>query len=157
MKLRCLSIGKSSPRFIDDAVKEYSSRMGKYVSFDWVLLTPVKNATRLPAAELKKREGQAMLKTLHPKDFVIILDEKGKSYTSREFAAYLEQLTHRSIKQVVFVIGGAYGFSQEMYERANAKLCLSDMTFSHQLIRVIFAEQLFRAYSIINNDPYHND
>ncbi len=157
MKILCLSIGKSHPEFVSSAVDNYHQRMRKYVDCQWRLLATVKNASKLPPQELKKKEADAFLKVIDSRDHVILLDEKGKSYHSRQFADQLQKFANLSIKRLVFVIGGAYGFGDQCYERADQKIRLSDMTFSHQIIRILFMEQLYRAYTIIHGDPYHND
>ncbi len=107
--------------------------------------------------KVKDKEGELILKKIIPGDYVILLDDKGKEFTSTQFAAYLEGLFNQSLKNICFVAGGAYGFSDELYKRANAKLSLSKMTFSHQIVRAIFSEQLYRAFTIINNEPYHHE
>ena len=107
--------------------------------------------------KVKDKEGELILKKIIPGDYVILLDDKGKEFTSTQFAAYLEGLFNQSLKNICFVAGGAYGFSDELYKRANAKLSLSKMTISHQIVRDIFSEQLYRAFTIINNEPYHHE
>ncbi len=104
----------------------------------------------------KQKEGELILKKILPGDFVILLDDKGKEHTSPQFAAYIENLFNQSLKNICFIVGGAYGFSDEVYQRANAKVSLSKMTFSHQIVRPLFLEQLYRAFTIINNEPYHH-
>ncbi len=108
-------------------------------------------------SKMKEKEGEAILKKINPGDYLILLDDKGKEFSSTQFASYLEGLFNQSLKNIVFVVGGAYGFSEAVYKRANAKLSLSKMTFSHQIIRVIFYEQLYRAFTIINKEPYHHE
>lgn len=155
MKITLLQIGKTHFKFVDTGFDEFEKRLKHYCKFNHIVLElPARLKT--PDIELaKKNEGQIILKQLNPTDFVILLDENGLTYNSVAFANTLQKLflQHASI---VFVIGGAYGFSNEVYQRGNAKLSLSEMTFSHQLIRLIFIEQLYRAFTIIKGEPYHH-
>ena len=131
-------------------------RLKHYTKFEQITLELPSKMRSADGALVKKSEGELLLKKLVPTDYLILLDEKGATYTSREFAATLQKLSNTQAS-CVFVIGGAFGFSEQVYERANAKLSLSKMTFSHQLIRLIFIEQLYRAFTIIKGEPYHND
>ena len=156
MKCELWWIGKTNADYLKDGISVYEKRLSKYTSFEIKEIADQKNAKHLSSNELKKKEGNSILKRLQPKDYVILLDEKGKSYISVQFAKYIEKLQNASYQKVIFIIGGAYGFSEEMYQRAQAKMALSPMTFSHQMVRMIFAEQLYRAFSINNNEPYHH-
>lgn len=157
MKIECWMIGKTSFAYIGEGMDIYQKRMKKYISFDKLILPDVKNAKNMNAELLKQKEGEAILKKLQKEDFLILLDEKGKIFSSRQFAAFLNKTIQRSNKKAVFLIGGAFGFSEAVYQRANAKLSLSAMTFSHQMIRVFLIEQIYRGFTILNNEPYHND
>jgi 23S rRNA (pseudouridine1915-N3)-methyltransferase len=156
MKIKLIVVGKTKQDFVADGCVVYSRRIANYLSFEEVTVPVLKNTKNLNASEFREREGSQILKMIQPQDFTILLDEKGKSLTSEAFAGYLQQRMLTGIKTLNFVIGGAYGFSNEVYDAANAKISLSAMTFSHQLIRVIFMEQLYRAMTILNNEPYHN-
>ncbi len=156
MKITLIQFGKTHFRFVEDGFTMYADRLKHYTKFSH---TQIELPTRLKSADpdsIKKFEAELLLKKVLPNDFLILLDERGKEYHSIGFAAYLEKL---SIQQasVVFVIGGAFGFHHDIYERANAKVSLSTMTYSHQLIRLIFMEQLYRAYTIMRNEPYHHE
>lgn len=156
MKIKLIQIGKTHFSFVDEGVKLFENRLKHYCKFEQAVLELPAKYRSAEASAVKKMEGELLLKQFLPADYVILLDEKGQVYDSRKFAAFIEktQMHHASI---VFVIGGAFGFSDEVYVRANSKLSLSAMTFSHQLIRLIFLEQLYRAYTIIKGEPYHND
>jgi len=146
--------GKSKYSFIEEGTRLFADRIKHYTRFESIVLTP-KYKSREPL-KVKQVEGDALLKKLKKSDFVVLLDENGKTYTSRRYAAQLGkwQMTHPS---VVFVIGGAFGFSQDLLQRSNTKLSLSDMTYSHQLIKLVFLEQLYRAFTILKGESYHND
>ncbi len=136
----------------------YNKRiLGFLPSYDWVVLPAIKNAKSLSEDQIKQKEADLLLKKLDPSDFVLLLDEHGKTYTSLAFAERLEGLLQMPHKRIIFVVGGAYGFDERIYDRANGKISLSEMTFSHQIIRVIWAEQLYRAFSILHNQPYHHE
>lgn len=148
-------VGKTNEKYFIDAISEYEKRIKRFIPFKIITIPDSKGIKS--ADVLKGSEGELILKSVKDEDYVVLLDEKGKSFTSVKFAAYVERLLCRSDKRIVFVIGGAYGFSQPVYERADDKISLSEMTFSHQLVRVVFTEQLYRAFTIINNQPYHHE
>ena len=131
-------------------------RIKRYSPFEMKVIPNLKNTKNLSVAEIKAKEGALLLKQFSAQDFVILLDEGGRQYPSIAFANYWQSVLNRTSGQVKFVCGGAYGFSEEVYQRANSKLSLSPMTFSHQLVRLVFVEQLYRAFSILNNEPYHH-
>jgi len=158
MKITLIQIGKTVNPCLKDLIDIYNLRIKNYISFQLIEISDIKkNKSSKDIDYLKNKEGQEVIKKLTNADFVVLLDEKGKEFTSREFAGYLQKKMNAGTKNLVFIIGGAYGFSEELYQKANDKIALSKMTFSHQLIRLIFAEQLYRAMTIINNHPYHND
>jgi 23S rRNA (pseudouridine1915-N3)-methyltransferase len=157
MKIKLLQIGKTNERYLQQGIEEYEKRIKAFVPFVQEVLPHLKNASSLNANEVKEREGQMIIAKLKPDDYLILLDERGKEMNSREFAGFMQKNMNAGMKQVVFLVGGAFGFSDEVYLRANQKLSLSKMTYSHQLIRLIFTEQLYRSFTIINNHPYHND
>lgn len=157
MRIRTLSIGKTNTEFVKVGINEYNKRIGRYIKYEWEELPDVKNAARLPKSNLKTEEGKLILKRLETGERLILLDEGGKKYSSVQFAKWLEQCVNLQAKDICFVIGGAYGFSDEVYERAEGKISLSAMTFNHQIIRLIFTEQLYRAFTIIRGEPYHHE
>lgn len=157
MKIALIVIGKTDAAYFEAALKEYTGRLAHYLPFELVVIPDIKNARNLSEPQQKEKEGELLLKYLQPADYVVLLDEKGKEFTSVEFAGYLEKKMHTVGKRLVFVIGGPYGFPEAVYRIAAERISLSKMTFSHQMIRVIFAEQLYRALTILNNEPYHHE
>jgi 23S rRNA (pseudouridine1915-N3)-methyltransferase len=156
MKIELWAIGKTDTVYIKEGIALYEKRLKHYVSFDLVILPDVKNPP-LSADALKIKEGDIISGKLLKDDVLILLDERGKMYGSMEFADFIEQKQNQSTKRLIFLIGGAYGFSEAVYSRANAQLSLSKMTFSHQMIRLFFVEQLYRAFTIIKGEKYHNE
>ena len=156
MKVTLLCVGKTDVPWVRDGLDLYASRLGHYVPFAAVELPALKNAGSLTREQVKEREGEMVLRALKPSDRVILRDERGKEYRSVEFAAKLEAMMQGG-RDLVFVIGGAYGFSKAVYARADEKMSLSKMTFSHQMVRTIFAEQLYRAFTILKGEPYHHE
>ena len=157
MKILVLAIGKTDEQWVQDALLKYSKRLQYYLPFEFEVITDLKNTKNLSEAQQKEREGALILKKLSPTDKVILLDEKGKEYRSVEFAKHLQQQMNSGVKRLIFIIGGPYGFSPELYAKAQGKLALSKMTFSHQMIRPYFVEQLYRAITILKNEPYHHE
>lgn len=157
MKLILLVVGKTDRDWVKEGLEVYISRLKHYVPFELVEIPELKNVSALSRDQIKSREGELILKMLKPADEVILLDEKGKEYRSLEFSKFIEDKIARTAGSLVFVIGGAYGFSGEVYARASSKISLSQMTFSHQIVRTIFAEQLYRAFTIMRGEPYHHE
>lgn len=157
MKIALVVIGKTDARYFVDAIGEYRNRLVHYIPFEMEVIPDIKNVKNLSESQQKEKEGELILKTLQPGDYLVLLDEKGKEFTSLQFAAYLEKKMHNIPKRIVFVIGGPYGFSESVYKAASEKISLSKMTFSHQMIRLIFIEQLYRAMTILNHEPYHHE
>jgi 23S rRNA (pseudouridine1915-N3)-methyltransferase len=157
MKIILLSVGKTDENSIAQLIEMYQKRVNFYIPFETETVPDIKNTKKLSEKEQKKQEGQSLIKALQPTDYVVLLDDKGKHFSSVEFAQFMEKKTHSVPKRLVFVVGGPYGFSEEMYGRANEKLSLSKMTFTHQMVRLVFAEQLYRAMTILNNEPYHHE
>lgn len=157
MNIDLMVIGHTDMAEIERLVGLYTKRIGFYTRFSLVELPDVKNAGHMTTEKRKALEGESILHNLNPSDHVILLDEHGNEYTSREFAAWIEKRAVAGVRRLVFVTGGPFGFSPEVYGRADGKISLSKMTFSHQIVRAIFAEQLYRALTIIKGDPYHND
>ena len=156
MKIELWVIGKTAFKYLDEGVGVYEKRLRHYTSFDLVVIADVKNPP-LSTEQLKMKEGDLILNRLTKDDFLVLLDESGKSWTSVEFSQFIEKQQLTSTKRLVFQIGGAYGFSQAVYDRAHLKLSLSKMTFSHQMIRLFFTEQLYRAFTILKGEKYHNE
>ncbi len=156
MRILLLTMGKTDIRWVAEGLEMYASRLVHYVPFSVKELPELKGAGSLRPEQIKQKEGEALLKAIKPADTVILLDERGEEFTSKQFAERMGKYLQAG-KDVVFVVGGAYGFSPSMYERAQAKLSLSKMTCSHQLVRTVFAEQLYRAFTILKGEPYHNE
>ena len=157
MKITLLTVGKTDVRWVREGLDLYVSRLRHYVPFALTEIPELKNVSALTQDQIKEREGELILAALRPADEVILLDERGRQYRSVEFARFLEDRMTRGGRDLVFVVGGAYGFSQKVYDRAGSRISLSDMTFSHQMVRTIFAEQLYRAFTILRGEPYHHE
>ncbi|MBO4818462.1 MAG: 23S rRNA (pseudouridine(1915)-N(3))-methyltransferase RlmH [Bacteroidales bacterium] len=157
MKITLLTVGKTDVKWVKEGLDLYVSRLSHYVQFSLVEIPELKNVSSFSQAQIKEKEGDLILAAIRPSDEVILLDEHGKEFRSVEFARFLEERMARSGRDMVFVIGGAYGFSQKVYERSDRKMSLSAMTFSHQMVRTIFAEQLYRAFTIMRGEPYHHE
>ena len=157
MKIKLIVVGKTNAEYLLGGEREYEKRLKHYTKFEEIIVPEIKQAGKLSENELKKKEGQLILGKLENSDHVILLDDKGKSYSSLQFSEFLQQKMNCGLKSLVFVIGGAYGFSEEVYQRANYKLSLSKMTFSHQMVRLIFKEQLYRGFSILRGEKYHHE
>ena len=157
MKITLLTVGKTDVKWVKEGLDLYVSRLVHYVPFQVREIPELKNVSALSREQVKAREGALVLKALRPTDEVVLLDEGGREFRSTDFAGWLEERVSRGTRDLVFVIGGAYGFSPEVYSRADSKLSLSKMTFSHQMVRTIFAEQLYRAFTILRGEPYHHE
>ena len=157
MKVALILVGKTVNKHFVELIDEYAGRVKHYIGFDMVTIPELKNTKNLSVELQKQQEGALILKQLQAGDCVVLLDEHGKEFRSMEFAKYMEQKMQTVSKRLVFVIGGAYGFSPDVYAQANEKLSLSKMTFSHQMIRMIFVEQLYRAMTIMKGEPYHHE
>ena len=157
MKIVLLTIGKTNERYLVDGIQHYQNRLKHYMPFEIIEIPNVKKAKNLSKTELKKKEGLLITQYIQSTDYVILLDDKGKTSSSLEFAQKLESWLNSGKKRLLFVVGGAYGFSDEIYSKASRKCSLSKMTFSHQMVRLFFAEQLYRAFTILKNEPYHHE
>ncbi|MDE6651508.1 MAG: 23S rRNA (pseudouridine(1915)-N(3))-methyltransferase RlmH [Paramuribaculum sp.] len=157
MKIVLLTVGKTSSKYCNTGIEMYLERLKHYTSAELVYLPDLKSTSSLSIDQQKQKEGQLILNYFTQGDKVVLLDERGDSLTSRKFADSIERAALAGVKRVVYVVGGAYGFSQEVYERADAKLSLSAMTFPHDLVRLIFIEQLYRAMTILKGEKYHHD
>lgn len=156
MQIRLIAVGKTDHAAIQTLLEEYSKRLGFYIKFEMEIIPDLKNSKNLSEASQKEKEGELILKKVQSSDELMLLDEQGKQYSSVDFSDYLQKKMNAGLKQLIFVIGGPYGFSAEVYQRANGKISLSKMTFSHQMVRVFFVEQLYRAFTILKNEPYHH-
>ena len=157
MKIKLLVIGKTDSKHLDALIDMYQKRLQHYISFQLEIIPDLKNSKNLSEEQQKEKEGELILSKLSATDQLILLDEKGKEFSSKDFAHYLQKKMNSGIKQLVFVIGGPYGFSQRVYEQAMGKVSFSKMTFSHQMIRLFVVEQLYRGCTILRNEPYHHE
>lgn len=157
MNIELIVVGKTDMKEVETLVQMYTKRLNHYVRFAITTIADVRNTKKLSEAEQKRLEGEAILRLLTDSDFVMLLDEHGAELRSIEFADLIQRRMSAGIKRLIFVIGGPYGFSDAVYSRANSKLSLSKMTFSHQIVRAIFTEQLYRAFTILKNEPYHHE
>ncbi|PKR80317.1 23S rRNA (pseudouridine(1915)-N(3))-methyltransferase RlmH [Brumimicrobium salinarum] len=156
MKSKLIYVGKTGKSFLKEGEKEYFKRLNRYIPFEIIEINDVKNAKKRSEEEIKQIEGEQILKKLKGNDFLILLDEKGKEFTSINFSKYIQKQFNAGHQNLTFVIGGPYGFSNEVYKRANDNIALSKLTFSHQMIRMFFLEQMYRAMTILKNEPYHH-
>jgi len=156
MTIKLLTIGKTDHKELQSLINEYTRRLGFYINFSLDIIPDIKNSKNLSEARQKEKEGDLILGKLKTTDVLILLDENGKQYDSVDFSNYLQKHMNSGIKQLVFAIGGPYGFSEAVYQKANGKVSLSKMTFSHQMIRLFVIEQLYRGFTILKNEPYHH-
>ena len=156
MTIKLIAIGKTDSKELQSLISNYSSRLQHYVKFELIIIPDVKNSKNLSESEQKRKEGEAILKLTKASDVLVLMDEKGKQFTSVEFSEVLQKRMNSGIKNLLVVIGGPYGFSNEIYNRANQKISLSKMTFSHQMVRLFIVEQLYRGFTILKNEPYHH-
>jgi len=157
MKIELWQVGKTSFAYLQEGIDIYQKRLKHYISFQSEIIPDIKNAKNLTKTQIKNKEGDAILKKLKPNDTLILLDENGKSFDSVQFSKFLDKSMQQSHKRMVFIVGGAYGFSDAVYKRANQKISLSKMTFSHQMVRLFFVEQLYRGLTILKGEPYHHN
>ena len=156
MRITLLVVGKTEDKYLIEGIEKYLSRLKHYIGFTIVVIPDVKNTKNLTEAQQKTKEAELILKQISNPDTVILMDEKGKKYTSVQFSDYLNKQMIGSVQQLTFIIGGPYGFDESVYKRSNGSISLSDMTFSHQMVRLFFVEQLYRAFSILKGEPYHH-
>ena len=157
MKIVLITIGKTNEKYLIEGISDYQKRLKHYTNFERIEIANIKNAKNFSESELMKKEGELILKQIQNSDHLVLLDDKGKDFTSQKFAQKLQQWMLSGKKRLVFVVGGAYGLSDEIYKSGNEKLSLSKMTFSHQMVRLFFVEQIYRGYTILNNEPYHHE
>lgn len=157
MKIELIAIGRTQSKYLLDGISNYTKRIGHYISFTLTELPDLKSTASISVAQQKFQEGQRLLAAFQPSDCVILLDERGKEFTSREFSDFIDKKMVSGLKRLVFVVGGPYGFSDDVYKRADGKISLSRMTFSHEMVRLFFVEQIYRAMTIMRGEPYHHD
>lgn len=157
MKIKLLVIGKTDDAYLQTGIQKFESRLKHYVPFEITVIQDIKNSKNLTELQQKNKEGEIILSQIEASDIMILLDENGIQHTSRGYSEFIQKQMLSGSKNLIFVIGGPYGFSPEVYKRANGKISLSKMTFSHQMVRLIFVEQLYRAMTILKNEPYHHD
>lgn len=157
MKIKLLAIGKTDHKNLNQLIEEYQNRLKHYVKFEIEIIPDIRSAKNLSEVQLKEKEGTLILSKLQNTDQLILLDDKGKHFTSIEFSQYLQKKMNTGIKQLVLVIGGPYGFSDAVYKKSIGKISLSKMTFSHQMVRLFIIEQLYRGFTILKNEPYHHE
>ena len=157
MKISHFVVGKTNHNYLSPGIDDYTKRINHYIPFNIQYIADAKNTKNLSQAQQKQAEGQNLLNAFDKSDYVVLLDERGKEFTSKDFSSFIEKKMQTVAKRLVFVVGGPYGFSEDVYQRANEKISLSKMTFPHDLIRLIFTEQLYRSFTIMNNEPYHHD
>ncbi len=156
MKIEAWFIGKTSPAYLQIGLDDFAGRIKKYVPFETVIIPDIKDAGSYAARDRLLKEGEKVLQKLIPQDYLILLDEGGKEFSSVQFSQFIEKELNKSYKKLIFLVGGSFGFSTELQQRANLKISLSKMTFSHQMVRLFFLEQIYRGFTILNNEPYHN-
>ena len=156
MKIKLIVLGKTDASYIQEGIDLYINRLKHYIRFDLEVIQDIKNRKNKSESQQKQEEGELLLKKIEATDWLVLLDERGKPKTSVEFSELIDQKMLQSTKVLVFVIGGPYGFSDAVYNRSNQKLAMSKMTFSHQMVRLFFVEQLYRAFTILKNEPYHH-
>ena len=156
MNIKLLTIGKTDDKNLQTLIEQYQKRLSFYVKFDLEIIPDIKNVKNLSESQQKEKEGELVLSKITPTDELILLDENGKTFSSVGFSDYLQKKMNSGIKTLVFVIGGPYGFSDSVYQKANGKVSLSEMTFSHQMVRLFVVEQIYRAFTILRNEPYHH-
>ncbi len=156
MKIKLLAIGKTDDKNLKILIDNYQNRLQHYIKFELEIIPDIKNAKNLSEKQQKEKEGKLLLKKIQATDNLILLDEKGKDFTSIQFSEFMQKKMNAGIKQLVFVIGGPYGFSENVYKKAQVKVSFSKMTFSHQMFRLFVVEQIYRAFTILKNEPYHH-
>lgn len=156
MNIRLLAIGKTDNKALQTLIDDYTKRLSFYVKFDLEIIPDIKNVKNLSEAQQKEKEGELILSKISPTDHLILLDENGKTFSSVGFSDFLQKKMNAGIKTLVFVIGGPYGFSETVYQKAQGKVSLSEMTFSHQMVRLFVIEQIYRGFTILRNEPYHH-
>jgi len=156
MTIKLVCIGKTDKKELETLIKIYSDRLQHYIKFEFEIIPDLKKTKHLDENQQKSKEGELILSGIQNSDFIVLLDENGKQFSSENFSEYIQKRMNTGLKRLIFVIGGPYGFSDEVYQRADSRISLSKMTFSHQMVRLFFTEQLYRAFTILKNEPYHH-
>lgn len=156
MKIILLTVGKTDTDYLKKGISIYESRLKHYIPFEIRTIPDIKNTKKITFEQQKEKEGELILKNINTSDYVVLLDEKAIEFSSVEFSKFIQKKMLSGIKNLFFVVGGPYGFSTDVYKRADSKIALSKMTFSHQMVRLIFIEQIYRAFTILKNEPYHH-
>jgi 23S rRNA (pseudouridine1915-N3)-methyltransferase len=156
LRITLIAVGKTEDKYLIEGIEKYLNRLKHYINFNIVIIPDIKNTKSLSEAQQKTKEAELINKQINPTDVVVLLDEKGKKHSSVSFSSYLNKQMIGSVQNLVFIIGGPYGFDESIYKRSNTSISLSDMTFSHQMVRLFFVEQLYRAFTILKNEPYHH-
>jgi 23S rRNA (pseudouridine1915-N3)-methyltransferase len=156
MKIQLMSVGKNHEPYVKEGVEDFTNRISKYYPVEWMMIVPSKNAGSLSEKDLKKKEAELILQNLKKDDYLVVLDERGKQWSSEGLAHFIQSRANESTKKLVFLIGGAFGIDEDILKRASCQWSLSPLTFPHQLVRLILAEQLYRACSILRNEKYHH-
>lgn len=157
MEIELLTIGKTTIKFVEDGIAEYTKRLKHYIPYSIRSLPDIRNASRMDKEKQKEEEGKRMLEAITPSDFLVLLDERGRQYSSIEFSSFLEKQMIAGRRKVIFAVGGPYGFSRQVYDRADSMLSLSKMTFNHEMVRLFFTEQVYRGMTILRGEPYHHE
>lgn len=157
MEIELLTVGKTTIRFVIDGIEEYTRRLKHYIPYTIRTIPDIKNTSKMDQAKQKEEEGKKILEAVSNSDYVVLLDERGKQYGSLEFSAFIEKQMVAGRRKVIFVVGGPYGFSKAVYDRADSLLSLSKMTFNHEMVRLFFTEQIYRAMTIMRGEPYHHE
>lgn len=157
MKITFLVLGKTDDKYINEGITKYLGRLKHYIKFDLIEIPDLKNTRNLREDQQKAKEAELLQKTLNPTDHIILLDEKGTEFTSRQFSEFLNKKMISGIQNLVFIVGGPYGFDESIYKLAQGKISLSKLTFSHQMVRLFFIEQVYRGFTILKGEPYHHD
>lgn len=157
MKITFLVLGKTDDKYINEGIAKYLGRLKHYIKFELIEIPDLKNTKNLREDQQKAKEAELLQKALNPTDHVILLDEKGAEFTSRQFSEFLNKKMVSGIQNLVFIVGGPYGFDESIYKLANGKISLSKLTFSHQMVRLFFIEQIYRGFTILKGEPYHHD
>jgi len=157
MKIKLIAIGKTDEKYLEEGIEKYLKRLKHYNPFELIVIPDIKQGGKFTAEKLKEEEGKLILQKVHEGDQLVLLDEKGKNFTSAEFANFLQKKLNTVNTNLIFVIGGPFGFSPAVYQRANEQISLSRMTFSHQMVRLFFTEQLYRGFSILRGEKYHHE
>ena len=156
MRITLIAVGKTEDKYLIEGIEKYLGRLKHYINFTILIIPDIKNTKNLSEAQQKSKEAEFINKQINSTDIVVLLDEKGKKHSSVSFSEYLNKQMIGSVQHLVFIIGGPYGFDDTIYKRSNTSISLSDMTFSHQMVRLFFVEQLYRAFTILKNEPYHH-